>query len=507
MTPYWLGLMRSRAAFASLSLVTSTACFNPQGRPPLDTAASDSDGATPTTSGSATDSMPPDSSGSWSGSGSSGSDTSGSSGEPQGCMAGEPGCTHQLDLVFVVDNSNTMAAEQQRLARSFPQVVDQLRSLAAPDGTPLELDVHVMVTTTDMGYAVCEAFAPPGYQPAQGQPVGTACTERLEYFNGQQSACVELCPQAVEPAADYVAFDALGSNVDAAPADIDGDGVAESAAAQALACLGPQGLSGCGFEAPLESMLQAIDPAASWNQGVAPFLRDGATLGIVIVTDEAECSANDTSIFVEETFFNVHPDTGQLQLSSALCWNAGVSCDAPDEEGGYTSCSSNDNDHLHRVQRYTDALVEQARDTQGKEVFMVGVVGVPSVTAHDPEPPFAPTEGGAQALNLHDWQDGLYPAGDMIPEDIAQGQVAAYKQWQYGIGPGCTGQDEAGEYSGQAIPPIRVMETCRALNLDDTTAGTRCCMESICDGDYSAAINCLSGLVMLTTTPAQAVDG
>ena len=33
----------------------------------------------------------------------------------------------------------------------------------------------------------------------------------------------------------------------------------------ALSCIGPQGINGCGYEAPLEAMLQAINPGAAFG--------------------------------------------------------------------------------------------------------------------------------------------------------------------------------------------------------------------------------------------------
>jgi hypothetical protein len=44
---------------------------------------------------------------------------------------------------------------------------------------------------------------------------------------------------------------------------IDPDGLGD-AAADALACIGPQGIDGCGMEAPLEAMLLALQPLNAW---------------------------------------------------------------------------------------------------------------------------------------------------------------------------------------------------------------------------------------------------
>ena len=117
-------------------------------------------------------------------------------------------------------------------------------------------------------------------------------------------------------------------------------------------------------------------------------------------------------------------------------------------------------------------------------------LGIPEVTAHNPEPPYEPIEGGVKDLIYRQWNDA-----DILPGD---GGTAASKQFEFGIGPGCTGKDGQGNYTGQAIPPLRIKEVCESLNDGDKI---RCCMESICDDDFSPAIECLSGLLQETFAP------
>jgi hypothetical protein len=114
------------------------------------------------------------------------------------------------------------------------------------------------------------------------------------------------------------------------------------------------------------------------------------------------------------------------------------------------------------------------------------------VTAHQPNPPFQPVAGGVIDLVYRQWQDGAYPMGDLLPEAIANNETAATKQFEFGIGPGCTGEDGMGNVIGQAVPNVRVQEVCEALDDDDWL---RCCIESVCDDDFSDAISCLSGFV------------
>ncbi|RMG97975.1 MAG: hypothetical protein D6705_07175 [Deltaproteobacteria bacterium] len=424
-----------------------------------------------------------------------------------GCNA-DLGCTDQIDLLFVIDNSGTMAEEQENLARNFPLLIKRLEELKDSEGNMVNPDVQIMVTTTDFGNQLCTQFQK--HDPEKGAPITTGCNARIDRFTGLDpnnpvmvpEACTNVCPTDVVPSGDpFIHFWGPGqdeNNIpDVPPADINGDGQDDSEVAQALACIGPQGIDGCGYESPLENMMQALNPGASWNQGSKPFLRDGALLAIVIVTDEADCSIKDPSVMTDPMFMETNPDNNMQQPTSAVCWNAGVTCTGPDMNGEYSNCTSANNDKLQPISRYTDFLIGYLRDTLKKEVIMLGILGVPKVTAHNPDPPFEPIAGGVMDLVYRDWKDGQYPMGDILPDEWANGVTAADKEFDFGIGPGCTGEDGMGGFTGQAIPPVRVKEVCEALNIDngDGTTDVRCCIESICDTDFSAAIDCLTGII------------
>ncbi len=423
-----------------------------------------------------------------------------------GCGSVDLGCTDQIDLLFVIDNSGTMAEEQQNLARNFPLLVDRLENLMDSAGNSIQPDVQIMVTTTDFGNPLCTPFQPAGYQPAKGAPTVTGCNSRIDDFTGLGSnptmvpeACTNVCASDIVPSDPFIAFNASTDtkNVpDVAPKDINADGQLDSAVAQALGCIGPQGINGCGYEAPLETMLQALNPGAEWNKGAKPFLRQGALLAIAIVTDEVECSVKDYSIMEDQAYQEINPNNGNKQASSAICWNAGVSCNGPDASGVYSDCTSLDDGKLQPIERYTQYLVNDLRENQNKEVIMLGILGVPLVTAYNEMPPYNPIAGGELALEYRDWRDGQYPAGDILPAEFMSGVEAADKQFDFGIGPGCTGQDAMGNFTGQATPNTRVMEVCHALDYSDATGDKiRCCITSICDVDYSPAIDCLTGII------------
>ncbi|MDC0720726.1 hypothetical protein [Nannocystis bainbridge] len=398
-----------------------------------------------------------------------------------------------LDVLFVIDNSGTMGEEQTNLAANFPYLIDKLRNVTDENEKPVNANINIMVTTTDFGHPLCSPFEKPDYDPAKGAPINTACVDRIGRFTGLganpvqvEQACNNGCKGSVVPSDPFINFQLDQDNI------LNADPNGGDPVAQALSCIGPQGIDGCGMEAPLETMLQALDPNKPWNQGNKPFLRDGAVLAIVVLTDEAECSVKDYKYFdpqlASDPMFNQYwEDTpGQPGVkdepTSATCFNAGVSCVDANADGIYESCMSEDKGVLQPLSRYIGYLKTNLVQQKKKDVIMLGILGVPKVTEHNPEPPFEPTAGGVLDLVYRVWNQG-----DILPGDT---DSPAQKEYDFGIGPGCT--DAA---TGQAIPNTRVIDVCQSLNEDDKV---RCCIESICDDDFSDAINCLAGILRET---------
>jgi hypothetical protein len=419
-----------------------------------------------------------------------------------------------IDLVFIIDNSGTMGEEQLNLARNFQQLVDELENLTDPEGIPVNPNVNIMVTTTDFGHPLCTAFQKPDYLPRQGAPVYQGCNARIQRFTGLdpmdpvviEEACTENCPADISPGNHFINFSSFGSNV---PNDDVG---------AALSCIGPQGIDGCGYEAQLETMLQAINEGACWNNPdqdkcdedpewadvTQGFLRKDAILGVVLITDEMDCSVQAPvgySFFTDianTIYWNVNPELEIPQATSAICFNSGVSCADDNGDGIYEGCTATDSEVLHPVERYI-SYFDYLTDGQNKEVVMLGILGVPEVVAHNPNAPFQPIAGGAVDLLYRNWIDFPYPAGDILPEEWDAERRAANKIFEFGdIGPGCTGTDDTGAFTGQAIPPVRERQVCESLNYLDEETGdpvVRCCIESICDTDFSPAIRCLTGVI------------
>ncbi len=435
---------------------------------------------------------------------------------PEDDTAAGPACSadgtcNLLDILFVIDNSGSMGEEQSNLAKNFPYLIQKIRDLKDKNEELVNADVNIMVTTTDFGHPLCTQFQKPDYTPAKGAPINTACTDRLERFNGIGSgapkipeACTSVCTpgSAAVPNGPFIHFNPTSNNI----TDPDGAG---DAVADALSCIGPQGIDGCGMEATLETMLQALDPEKDWNSGPEPFLRPGAVLAIIVVTDEEDCATKNYKYFDPgnvgdpevNQYWEVNPAKGAKDSpTSATCWNGGVSCFDNNADGIYEACMSEDKGVLQPIERYVNYLKEVLIKGKNKQVVMLGILGVPLVTARNDKAPFEPIAGGVFDLVYRDW----LPT-DLLPADLAANppKTAATKQYEFGIGPGCTNAA-----TGQAVPPVRVKEVCESLNIADDPSTTsneaklRCCIESICDTDFSNAINCLAGILQNELQPA-----
>ncbi len=416
------------------------------------------------------------------------------------------GTCNLLDILFVIDNSGSMGEEQTNLAANFPYLIQKIRDLKDKNMELVNADVNIMVTTTDFGHPLCTQFQKPDYMPAKGAPINTACTDRLERFNGIGAnapkipqACTNGCTPgaAAVPSGPFIHFNVNTNNI------VGGDGMSDPVA-DALSCIGPQGIDGCGMEATLETMLQALDPGKPWNSGAEPFLRTGAVLAVIVVTDEEDCATKDYKHFdpanvndpTYSQYWEVNPAKGTKDNpTSAVCFNSGSTCIDNNADGIYESCMSEDKGVLQPIERYISYLKEVLIKGKNKQVVMLGILGVPPVTARNPLPPFEPTDGGVFDLVYRDW----------LPTDILPGDTkdAPTKQYEFGIGPGCSNAA-----TGQAVPPVRVKEVCESLNVPDdpatpnNDAKLRCCIESICDTDFSNAINCLAGILQNELAPA-----
>jgi hypothetical protein len=197
-----------------------------------------------------------------------------------------------VDLLFVVDSSHTMQQEQAALGSAF---IDHFVAvLEAEHGA--RPDLHIGVITTDMGI---------GEQEASIQNCSV---------NGDDGA-LRRPATACAPTDAYL-IDADGGATVNYPGTL----------AEAFQCLITVGTEGCGFEQPLASLRRFLN-----RDDAAAFLRPEAALAVVILTDEDDCSADDTHLF-DTTQMDITSELGPL--TSYRCFEFGVRCD-PDDPRAY----------------------------------------------------------------------------------------------------------------------------------------------------------------------------
>jgi hypothetical protein len=247
---------------------------------------------------------------------------------------------------------------------------------------------------------------------------------------------------------------------------------------EAFKCFGPQGINGCGFESHLESMYLSLKRAENTQEDEYGFLRAQAILAIVIISDEVDCSYNKdySAIFEQDGNKVFWSDPAASFPTSAVCWNAGVTCVG--DPTSYTSCDpvnkdvdgnegvSDDKAVLHPLSRYfglLDGLEEQKQEFNANQEIIVGLIG-----------------GVAS--------DGSLQYGDIGASD---------PDWQdsFGIGPGCIGVPQMmGAEPPRAVPPVRERDVVNRYSEGN--------MFSICDADYSPALEAIAERIRDQIQPA-----
>ncbi len=244
--------------------------------------------------------------------------------------------TRDLDLLFVIDDSASTMDKQIAFANNFSKFVAALD--AFPGGRP-NLHIAVVSTTVAIGSSDDYSYG----QECTASPGEDGLLQNTERVTG-----------CTAPNGRFI------SDV----ADPDGTRQTNYAGtlADTLACIGELGEGGCGFESPLEAIKRALDGTHPENEG---FLRDNADLGIVILTDEDDCSAN-PSLFDHPT-----SEGGPADLRCAVY---GYTCDRPIDPmlpESYANCTPTLGGDLRDPSSYSEFLATLKDPSQ----TVVAVIG------------------------------------------------------------------------------------------------------------------------------------
>jgi hypothetical protein len=246
----------------------------------------------------------------------------------------------QIDVLVVVDDSPGMAEEQAALVLGIDDLVDGLRA-----GGILP-DLHLGVVSTDVGIPPFDAGGCSGDGDdgvLQHVPQVAGCAPPIDVYLADKPG-----PRGTR-IRNYT-----GSLTDA------------------FACVATLGTDGCDFEQPLEAIRRALDGRHPENAG---FLRPGSTLVVIVLSDEDDCSAQDTGVFDPDPIHD-HISSAYGPFDSFRCTEHGLECDggtiarAP---ASYGQCRPRPGSYLAEPDDLAAALASLHPDGD----LYVGVLGGP----------------------------------------------------------------------------------------------------------------------------------
>jgi hypothetical protein len=210
-----------------------------------------------------------------------------------------------VDVLFLIDDSTNTLDAQNNLKANFPAFINVLNEHGLPD-------LHIGVATSDLGTSAAG-------DPAPGPPIGTgagmcAATGKAGHLQTSGSAVVT-------------------GNFISDVSSPDGSRATNytGTLADAFSSIASVGATGCGFEQHLEAVKRALDSSNPENAG---FLRPDASLAVIVLADEDDCSLEHASLIGNDT-------TTFGPLQSFRCTRFGITCD----DGGLTPDAMNTPGH------------------------------------------------------------------------------------------------------------------------------------------------------------------
>ena len=239
-----------------------------------------------------------------------------------------------VDLLFVIDNSNSMQEEQEQLVAEAEPMLRELIDPSPIEGTvpPAVDDLHVGVVTNwlgNQGYAIMPCASMNG---DNGLLQNAGRLEGCEQYYSAPECYSHGCPWLTHS----TEFPDDGTDSEDPPIWDD------------FRCIGNLGTGACGFEQPLEATHRASTSQAEPGRPNEGFFRYDSVFSVVIVTDEDDCSVSNLEMF--------NPSRDEFGPMN-------------------TRCAFNP-DELHPIDRYTDAL-RDLRPFDDNLLVVAAITGVP----------------------------------------------------------------------------------------------------------------------------------
>ncbi len=387
------------------------------------------------------------------------------------------------DILLVIDDSASMADEQETLALNLGAFIDVLES------EEVKMDYRVMVVRTSGSN--CQLDGQTDGQTDGGLPVAESCRARLEDFvvpEGREAGvadwrdvCLESCAHETLDIVPTLA----GLEDTARPRpwlehrrDTEGEGVNSPVPlGEALTCLGLVGVSGCDYESPFEAIARVLEQDKVPGSPTYGFLREDAHFLALVISDEDDCSLRDPSVLDPagaRVFWPPGTPSAETRAPSATCFRAGSGCRVEENrwvceaveraaDGGPAGPGSGAAPVLHPVDELVQSferLRQSKRDAGNHEAAVL--LGL--ITGVD--------ERGMGAWPLPEPEDADFVA-------------------EFGVAPGCQAMHD--EQRAVGMSPPRLLALAEALTPNNAF--------SSCSNDYSPALEAIAEAIRPQLAP------
>jgi hypothetical protein len=267
----------------------------------------------------------------------------------------------EIDILFMVDNSSSMAPLQAKLLAQFPVFMDVLKMVPAGNGMGTALpDIHVGVVSSDTGPG---KFDLPAYHCSFRGDQGT--------FQNQPRGTCTGSP-FTDPNQHY-----LSASMNQTVKNYNGD------ISDAFTCIAALGDQGCGFEGQLKSVRWALDPFNPPPNGTNDgFLRPEAFLAVILITNEDDCSVPDDSDMVDPQQTTMASPLGPLwswrcNEFGHLCQDQGGNLVPPARgpANNLQGCVSNDTSSGKLTKLSDEITFLKGLKTDPNQIFVAAITG------------------------------------------------------------------------------------------------------------------------------------